>query len=145
MITQSISSCPSVAVLPLRLRLDHGETSLQAEPELRGLGVQRETWHGWLRPCLLLPTPCECGAHCILTLAWHYVKRNRLCVCSVAAVIAINRPAGGHVLLSVLQVTNEKLAVKMCRLELTPRNKDRWSREIMIMKKFVHFMAFSSL
>lgn len=46
---------------------------------------------------------------------------------------------------SDLQVTNEKLAVKMCRLELTPRNKDRWSREIMIMKKFVIFMAFFPL
>lgn len=33
--------------------------------------------------------------------------------------------------------TNEKLAVKMCRLELTERNKDRWSREIQIMKKYV--------
>lgn len=28
----------------------------------------------------------------------------------------------------------------MCRLELTPRNKDRWSREILIMKKFVLFL-----
>uniref|UniRef100_A0A8C5HTM0 Inhibitor of nuclear factor kappa-B kinase subunit alpha n=1 Tax=Gouania willdenowi TaxID=441366 RepID=A0A8C5HTM0_GOUWI len=34
--------------------------------------------------------------------------------------------------------TNEKLAVKMCRLELTPRNKERWSREIQIMKKLNH-------
>lgn len=33
--------------------------------------------------------------------------------------------------------TSEKIAVKMCRLELIPRNKDRWSREIQIMKKFV--------
>uniref|UniRef100_A0A673XXG3 Inhibitor of nuclear factor kappa-B kinase subunit alpha n=1 Tax=Salmo trutta TaxID=8032 RepID=A0A673XXG3_SALTR len=29
----------------------------------------------------------------------------------------------------------QKIAVKMCRLELTARNKDRWSREIQIMKK----------
>uniref|UniRef100_A0A672J8C5 Inhibitor of nuclear factor kappa-B kinase subunit alpha n=1 Tax=Salarias fasciatus TaxID=181472 RepID=A0A672J8C5_SALFA len=35
-------------------------------------------------------------------------------------------------------VSSEKLAVKMCRLELTPRNKDRWSREIQIMKKLNH-------
>uniref|UniRef100_A0A8D3CRH1 Inhibitor of nuclear factor kappa-B kinase subunit alpha n=1 Tax=Scophthalmus maximus TaxID=52904 RepID=A0A8D3CRH1_SCOMX len=34
--------------------------------------------------------------------------------------------------------TNEKIAVKMCRLELTPGNKDRWSREIQIMKKLNH-------
>ncbi|KAK5881645.1 inhibitor of nuclear factor kappa-B kinase subunit alpha-like [Gymnodraco acuticeps] len=40
-----------------------------------------------------------------------------------------------HVYLYQHHETNEKLAVKMCRLELTPRNKDRWSREIQIMKK----------
>lgn len=39
-------------------------------------------------------------------------------------------------LLCVFKETNEKLAVKMCRLELTPRNRDRWSREIQIMKKW---------
>lgn len=36
----------------------------------------------------------------------------------------------------------------MCRLELTPRNKDRWSREIQIMKKLVnlmHFLPFPTL
>uniref|UniRef100_A0AAQ5Z3I0 Inhibitor of nuclear factor kappa-B kinase subunit alpha n=1 Tax=Amphiprion ocellaris TaxID=80972 RepID=A0AAQ5Z3I0_AMPOC len=43
-----------------------------------------------------------------------------------------------HVYLYQHQETNEKLAVKMCRLELTPRNKDRWSREIQIMKKLNH-------
>lgn len=44
---------------------------------------------------------------------------------------------------SVLQETNEKLAVKMCRLDLTPKNKDRWSREIQIMKKSESFLYFS--
>ncbi|XP_061665847.1 inhibitor of nuclear factor kappa-B kinase subunit alpha-like isoform X1 [Syngnathoides biaculeatus] len=43
-----------------------------------------------------------------------------------------------HVYLYQHQVSAEKLAVKMCRLELTPRNKDRWSREIQIMKKLNH-------
>uniref|UniRef100_A0A674N4E1 Inhibitor of nuclear factor kappa-B kinase subunit alpha n=1 Tax=Takifugu rubripes TaxID=31033 RepID=A0A674N4E1_TAKRU len=43
-----------------------------------------------------------------------------------------------HVYLYQHRETNEKLAVKMCRLELTPRNKDRWSREIQIMKKLNH-------
>ncbi|XP_077407185.1 inhibitor of nuclear factor kappa-B kinase subunit alpha-like isoform X2 [Vanacampus margaritifer] len=43
-----------------------------------------------------------------------------------------------HVYLYQHHVSNEKLAVKMCRLELTPRNKDRWSREIQIMKKLNH-------
>uniref|UniRef100_A0A7N6BS22 Inhibitor of nuclear factor kappa-B kinase subunit alpha n=1 Tax=Anabas testudineus TaxID=64144 RepID=A0A7N6BS22_ANATE len=43
-----------------------------------------------------------------------------------------------HVYLYQHNETNEKLAVKMCRLELTPRNRDRWSREIQIMKKLNH-------
>ncbi|KPP63226.1 hypothetical protein Z043_118532, partial [Scleropages formosus] len=34
--------------------------------------------------------------------------------------------------------TSEKIAVKLCRLELTPKNRDRWSREIQIMKKLNH-------
>uniref|UniRef100_A0A7N8WT19 Inhibitor of nuclear factor kappa-B kinase subunit alpha n=1 Tax=Mastacembelus armatus TaxID=205130 RepID=A0A7N8WT19_9TELE len=32
----------------------------------------------------------------------------------------------------------EKIAVKLCRLELNPKNRDRWSREIQIMKKLNH-------
>uniref|UniRef100_A0A7N8XL21 Inhibitor of nuclear factor kappa-B kinase subunit alpha n=1 Tax=Mastacembelus armatus TaxID=205130 RepID=A0A7N8XL21_9TELE len=43
-----------------------------------------------------------------------------------------------HVYLLQHHETNEKIAVKMCRLELTPRNKGRWSREIQIMKKLNH-------
>uniref|UniRef100_A0A669B7D6 Inhibitor of nuclear factor kappa-B kinase subunit alpha n=1 Tax=Oreochromis niloticus TaxID=8128 RepID=A0A669B7D6_ORENI len=43
-----------------------------------------------------------------------------------------------HVYLYQHMQTHEKLAIKMCRLELTPRNKDRWSREIQIMKKLNH-------
>ncbi|KAJ0060368.1 hypothetical protein NL108_010169 [Boleophthalmus pectinirostris] len=43
-----------------------------------------------------------------------------------------------HVYLYQHVVTNEKLAVKMCRLELTPRNGERWGREIQIMKKLNH-------
>uniref|UniRef100_A0A3Q3EMD0 Inhibitor of nuclear factor kappa-B kinase subunit alpha n=1 Tax=Labrus bergylta TaxID=56723 RepID=A0A3Q3EMD0_9LABR len=43
-----------------------------------------------------------------------------------------------HVYLYQHHETNEKLAVKMCRLELTPRNRDRWSREIQIMRKLNH-------
>lgn len=42
----------------------------------------------------------------------------------------------------LFQETQEKIAVKLCRLELTPRNKDRWSREIQIMKKSVDFLTF---
>ncbi|XP_037133229.1 inhibitor of nuclear factor kappa-B kinase subunit alpha [Syngnathus acus] len=43
-----------------------------------------------------------------------------------------------HVYLYQHHVSGDKLAVKMCRLELTLRNKDRWSREIQIMKKLNH-------
>ncbi|XP_072293450.1 inhibitor of nuclear factor kappa-B kinase subunit alpha-like [Eucyclogobius newberryi] len=34
--------------------------------------------------------------------------------------------------------TGEKLAVKICRLDLNAKNKDRWSREIQIMKRLSH-------
>uniref|UniRef100_A0A8C9TZL2 Inhibitor of nuclear factor kappa-B kinase subunit alpha n=1 Tax=Scleropages formosus TaxID=113540 RepID=A0A8C9TZL2_SCLFO len=44
----------------------------------------------------------------------------------------------GHVYLYVHSETSEKIAVKLCRLELTPKNRDRWSREIQIMKKLNH-------
>uniref|UniRef100_A0A8C2WRE8 Inhibitor of nuclear factor kappa-B kinase subunit alpha n=1 Tax=Cyclopterus lumpus TaxID=8103 RepID=A0A8C2WRE8_CYCLU len=50
----------------------------------------------------------------------------------------------GHVYLYQHHDTNEKLAVKMCCLELTPRNKDRWSREIQIMKKLNHINVVSA-
>lgn len=33
------------------------------------------------------------------------------------------------------QESGEKMAVKLCRLELNSKNKERWSREIQIMKK----------
>uniref|UniRef100_A0A8C3G9G0 Inhibitor of nuclear factor kappa-B kinase subunit alpha n=1 Tax=Cyclopterus lumpus TaxID=8103 RepID=A0A8C3G9G0_CYCLU len=39
----------------------------------------------------------------------------------------------GHVYLY-----QEKIAVKLCRLELNSKNKDRWAREIQIMKKLNH-------
>lgn len=35
------------------------------------------------------------------------------------------------------QESGEKMAVKLCRLELNSKNRDRWSREIQIMKKWV--------
>lgn len=33
------------------------------------------------------------------------------------------------------QESGEKMAVKLCRLELNSKNRERWSREIQIMKK----------
>uniref|UniRef100_A0AAY4AKB6 Inhibitor of nuclear factor kappa-B kinase subunit alpha n=1 Tax=Denticeps clupeoides TaxID=299321 RepID=A0AAY4AKB6_9TELE len=43
-----------------------------------------------------------------------------------------------HVYLYQNVASTAKIAVKLCRLELTPRNKDRWIREIQIMKKLNH-------
>ncbi|KAJ8014021.1 hypothetical protein DPEC_G00035920 [Dallia pectoralis] len=44
----------------------------------------------------------------------------------------------GHVFLYQHLDTSEKIAVKMCRLELNSKNRERWSREIQIMKKLSH-------
>ncbi|XP_056617137.1 inhibitor of nuclear factor kappa-B kinase subunit alpha [Triplophysa dalaica] len=44
----------------------------------------------------------------------------------------------GHVYLYQNQESSEKIAVKLCRLELNSKNKDRWSREVQIMKKLKH-------
>ncbi|XP_029570075.1 inhibitor of nuclear factor kappa-B kinase subunit alpha isoform X2 [Salmo trutta] len=43
----------------------------------------------------------------------------------------------GHVYL-YQHLTSEKIAVKLCRLELNSKNRERWSREIQIMKKLSH-------
>uniref|UniRef100_A0A8C5FX82 Inhibitor of nuclear factor kappa-B kinase subunit alpha n=1 Tax=Gadus morhua TaxID=8049 RepID=A0A8C5FX82_GADMO len=43
----------------------------------------------------------------------------------------------GHVNL-YQHLTGDKIALKLCRLELNQKNKDRWSREIQIMKKLSH-------
>ncbi|XP_010787916.1 inhibitor of nuclear factor kappa-B kinase subunit alpha-like isoform X1 [Notothenia coriiceps] len=44
----------------------------------------------------------------------------------------------GHVYLYQHLELREKIAVKLCRLELNSKNKDRWGREIQIMKKLNH-------
>uniref|UniRef100_A0AAQ4NNY4 Inhibitor of nuclear factor kappa-B kinase subunit alpha n=1 Tax=Gasterosteus aculeatus aculeatus TaxID=481459 RepID=A0AAQ4NNY4_GASAC len=44
----------------------------------------------------------------------------------------------GHVYLYQHLESGEKIAVKLCRLELNSKNKDRWGREIQIMKKLNH-------
>uniref|UniRef100_A0A8C3AMM2 Inhibitor of nuclear factor kappa-B kinase subunit alpha n=1 Tax=Cyclopterus lumpus TaxID=8103 RepID=A0A8C3AMM2_CYCLU len=44
----------------------------------------------------------------------------------------------GHVYLYQHLELREKIAVKLCRLELNSKNKDRWAREIQIMKKLNH-------
>lgn len=40
-----------------------------------------------------------------------------------------------RVLCVCVKETSEKIAVKLCRLELNSKNRERWSREIQIMKK----------
>ncbi|XP_061693563.1 inhibitor of nuclear factor kappa-B kinase subunit alpha-like isoform X1 [Syngnathoides biaculeatus] len=44
----------------------------------------------------------------------------------------------GHVYLYQNLKSGKKLAVKICRLELSSKNKERWGREIQIMKKLNH-------
>ncbi|XP_032397043.1 inhibitor of nuclear factor kappa-B kinase subunit alpha isoform X2 [Etheostoma spectabile] len=44
----------------------------------------------------------------------------------------------GHVYLYQHLELGEKIALKLCRLELNSKNKDRWGREIQIMKKLNH-------
>ncbi|XP_008320241.1 inhibitor of nuclear factor kappa-B kinase subunit alpha isoform X2 [Cynoglossus semilaevis] len=44
----------------------------------------------------------------------------------------------GHVYLYQHLELGEKIALKLCRLELNSKNRDRWSREIQIMKKLNH-------
>ncbi|XP_020777102.2 inhibitor of nuclear factor kappa-B kinase subunit alpha-like isoform X1 [Boleophthalmus pectinirostris] len=44
----------------------------------------------------------------------------------------------GHVYLYQHSDNGEKIAVKICRLDLNAKNKDRWSREIQIMKRLSH-------
>ncbi|XP_039629534.1 inhibitor of nuclear factor kappa-B kinase subunit alpha [Polypterus senegalus] len=44
----------------------------------------------------------------------------------------------GNVYLYQNEETNEKIAVKSCRLELNAKNKERWCHEIQIMKKLNH-------
>lgn len=44
----------------------------------------------------------------------------------------------GHVYLYQHNETGEKIAVKLCRLDLSEKNKERWSREIQIMRKLNH-------
>lgn len=112
-------------------RHSDGETSLQAEPELRGLGAEREAGGGRLCPRLPLSAPGELGRPCA----------GRVGPLTGPLTGPLG-PSGQPEVLRVLQETSEKLAVKMCRLELTPRNKDRWSREIQIMKKFGSFLDF---
>ncbi|CAL9687951.1 unnamed protein product [Knipowitschia caucasica] len=44
----------------------------------------------------------------------------------------------GHVNLYQHADTGDKIAVKLCRLDLNTKNKDRWCREIQIMKRLSH-------
>lgn len=45
----------------------------------------------------------------------------------------------------MMQELGEKIALKLCRLELNSKNRDRWSREIQIMKKCVQIIVTHEL
>ncbi|KAM3606237.1 uncharacterized protein V6R79_013243 [Siganus canaliculatus] len=65
------------------------------------------------------------------------LKQNQLCG-SWEMKERLGMGGFGHVYLYQHLESGEKIAVKLCRLELNPKNKDRWSREIQIMKKLNH-------
>ncbi|XP_035982361.1 inhibitor of nuclear factor kappa-B kinase subunit alpha [Fundulus heteroclitus] len=65
------------------------------------------------------------------------LKRSQLCV-SWTMKERLGVGGFGHVYLYQHNETGEKIAVKLCRLDLSEKNKDRWSREIQIMRKLNH-------
>uniref|UniRef100_A0A8C1XAJ0 Inhibitor of nuclear factor kappa-B kinase subunit alpha n=1 Tax=Cyprinus carpio TaxID=7962 RepID=A0A8C1XAJ0_CYPCA len=70
-------------------------------------------------------------------MAWKPFRHNQLCG-SWLMKERLGTGGFGHVYLYQNEETSEKIAVKLCRLELNAKNKDRWSREIQIMKKLKH-------
>lgn len=108
-----------------------GETSFQTESGLWAMAYEGEAWDRRIWTCLpvsksgnALPYPItvDVGMYCFIYLVVLPVKTKKM-----------NFP---HYYF--LQETSEKIAVKLCRLELNTKNKDRWSREIQIMKKCVN-------
>ncbi|XP_015233106.1 PREDICTED: inhibitor of nuclear factor kappa-B kinase subunit alpha-like isoform X1 [Cyprinodon variegatus] len=64
-------------------------------------------------------------------------KRSQLCVAwTMKEKLGVG--GFGHVYLYQHNETSEKIAVKLCRLDLSQKNKERWSREIQIMRKLDH-------
>lgn len=91
----------------------YGADFTQAEPDIRLLGNEGETGDGRLWACPPVPAPCKLqhnNSHIFIWIGFI------TCMC-------------------LEQESGEKIAVKLCRLDLNSKNKDRWSREIQIMKK----------
>ncbi|KAK5602308.1 hypothetical protein CRENBAI_014192 [Crenichthys baileyi] len=65
------------------------------------------------------------------------LKRSQLCI-SWTMKERLGMGGFGHVYLYQHNETGEKIAVKLCRLDLSEKNKERWSREIQIMRKLNH-------
>ncbi|MEQ2306065.1 hypothetical protein AMECASPLE_004196 [Ameca splendens] len=65
------------------------------------------------------------------------LKRSQLCL-SWTMKERLGMGGFGHVYLYQHNETGEKIAVKLCRLDLSEKNKERWSREIQIMRKLNH-------
>lgn len=138
-------------------RYSNGETSLQPKQCLRRVGVQREAGHWRVCPCLPLSASGEFQLSflSVLCIKNSHKQHNQYARSLISQpLLKIHRYTiemassskdwylFGCYYLPGLQVTNEKLAVKMCRLDLTPRNKDRWSKEIQIdhEKVGIHFL-----
>lgn len=81
------------------------------------LGDEGETRDRWLWARLLVPASCK---SCYLFIHQEKITSDK---------------SDRFYFLSVEQESGEKIAIKLCRLELNSKNKDRWSREIQIMKK----------
>ena len=102
----------------------YGADCTQTEPAVWLLGDERETGDGRLWACLPVPASCK---YCHPPACWWEHKfQTLMCLC-----------LGFIPCLCLEQESGEKIAVKLCRLELNSKNKDRWSREIQIMKKWV--------
>ncbi|XP_077585580.1 inhibitor of nuclear factor kappa-B kinase subunit alpha-like [Stigmatopora nigra] len=70
-------------------------------------------------------------------MEWASIKQNQLCG-AWEMKERLGMGGFGHVYLYQNHKSGEKLAVKICRLELSLKNKERWGREIQIMKKLNH-------
>lgn len=102
----------------------YGADCTETEPAVWLLGDEGEAWDGRLWTRLPVSAPCK---FCRPPVCWW--EHNPQPPMSLWR--------GFMPCLCLEQESGEKIAVKLCRLELNSKNKDRWSREIQIMKKWV--------
>ncbi|XP_017268329.1 inhibitor of nuclear factor kappa-B kinase subunit alpha-like [Kryptolebias marmoratus] len=81
--------------------------------------------------------PTEDGQRSFLTMERAAPKQGQLCG-SWEMKEKLGMGGFGHVYLYQNLESGERIAVKLCRLELNSKNKDFWSREIQIMAKLNH-------